>query len=101
LLAGLYPEQAQRRMVTIDYFLAMGSCAYDELSGALQAAVADLYGRLAKAFAHLVRVLMELRRWTRDVAPMLLHDVCVLGQRIDHDPQFPGAILLSGNAKQH
>ena len=101
LLAGLYPEQAGRRMVTVDYFLAVGSCAYDELSAALKAAVADLYGHLAKAFARLVRVLMELRRWTRDVAPMLLHEVCTSGHHIDHDPQFPGAILLSGNAIRH
>jgi len=101
LLAGLYPEQAERRLVTIDYFLSIGRCAYDELSAALQAAVADLYGRLAKAFAHLVRVLMELRRWTRDVAPMLLHDVCVHGQHTDRDAHFPGAILLGGNTMQH
>jgi hypothetical protein len=101
LLAGLYPEQAERRMVTIDYFLALGSGAYDELSGALRAAIADLYGRLAKAFAHLVRVLMELRRWTRDVAPLLLHDVCVRAQRIDRDPEFPGVVLLGGNGVQH
>jgi hypothetical protein len=101
LLAGLYPEQAERRLVTIDYFLAMGSSAYDELSIALHAAVADLYGHLAKAFTHLVRVLMELRRWTRNVAPMLLHEVCTSAKSIDHDPLFPGAVLLSGNALRH
>ena len=101
LLAGLYPEQAERRMVSIDYFLAMGSHAYDELSVALKAAVADLYSHLAKAFARLVRVLMELRRRTRDIAPLLLHEVCTSGQHSEHDPQFPGAVLLSGNAIRH
>jgi hypothetical protein len=101
LLAGLYPEQAERRMVSLDYFLAMGSCAYDELSTALKAAVAQLYCHLAKAFAHLVRVLMEVRRRTRDVAPLLLHEVCTSGQRSDHDAQFPGAVLLSGNTLKH
>jgi len=101
LLAGLYPEQAQRRMVSVDYFLALGSGAYDELSSALKAAVADLYGHLAKAFARLVRVLMELRQRTREVAPLLLHEVCTAGQQIDHDPRFPGALLLGGNAIRH
>ncbi len=101
LLAGLYPEQAERRLVSVDYFLSMGSRAYDELSTALKAAVADLYCHLAKAFARLVRVLMELRRHTRDVAPLLLHEVCTSGQCSEHDPQFPGAVLLSGNAMRH
>ena len=101
LLAGLYPEQAERRMVTVEYFLAMGSGAYDELSSALKAAIAQLYCHLAKAFAHLVRVLMELRRRTRDVAPLLLYEVCTSGQHSEHDPQFPGAVLLSGNTMRH
>src|SRR2546430_6955889 len=32
LLAGLYPEQAERRLVSIRYFLELGSHAYDELA---------------------------------------------------------------------
>lgn len=101
LLAGLYPEQAERRMVSVDYFLAMGSRAYGELSGALKAAVGELYGHLAQAFARLVRVLMELRRHTRDIAPFLLHDVCTAQGRVGADPQFPGVVLLSGSAIKH
>jgi len=101
LLAGLYPEQAERRMVSVDYFLALGSRAYGELSSALRAAVGELYGHLAQAFARLVRVLMELRRRTRDVAPLLLHDVCTAQGGAGADPQFPGAVLLSGSARPH
>jgi len=94
LLAGLYPEQAERRMVGIDYFLGLGSHAYGELAHALKAAVADLYDNLAHAFARLVRVLMEVRRRTREVAPLLLHDVCAAhGERVQ-DPRFPQAVLL-------
>jgi len=100
LLAGLYPEQAQRRLVGVDYFLAMGSRAYGDLAAALRAAVADLYGHLAQAFAQLVRVLMELRRNTRDVAPLLLHEVCASAGAA-RDPQFPGAILLSRAGGTH
>jgi len=97
LLAGLYPEQAARRMVGLDYFLGLGSRAYGELAQALKAAVADLYDHLAHAFAQLVRVLMELRRRTREVAPLLLHDVCTAhGARLN-DPRFPQAVLLNAS----
>lgn len=96
LLAGLYPEQAERRRVSVGYFLDLGSRAYDELSCALRAGVADLYGHLAQAFARLVRVLMELRRRTRDVAPLLLHELSTNGTASNCDPQFPGAVLLAG-----
>ena len=98
LLAGLYPEQAQRRLVNISYFLDLGSSAYDELSNALSASIAQLYGHLAQAFAHLVRVLMELRRQVRDITPLVLHELATSGRGLDRDPQFPGAILLTGNA---
>lgn len=100
LLAGLYPEQAARRLVNIQYFLELGSRAYDELSNALRAGFAELYDRLAQAFAHLVRVLMELRRQMRDIAPLVLHELCTSGRGAECDPQFPGAVLLKGNATQ-
>ena len=96
LLAGLYPEQAQRRLVNIGYFLDLGSSAYDELSNALSASIAQLYGHLAEAFAHLVRVLMQLRRRVRDITPLVLHELCASARGVD--PQFPGAVLLTGNA---
>lgn len=96
LLAGLYPEQAQRRLVNIRYFLEVGSHAYGELASALRAGVADLYGHLAQAFSHLVRVLMELRRRMHEIAPLVLHELCTTGQGVDRDPMFPGAVLLRG-----
>ena len=96
LLAGLYPEQAERRLVSIRYFLDVGSHAYDELANALRAGVAELYGHLAQAFARLVRVLMELRRHVREIAPLVLHDLCTTEPGLARDPQFPGAVLLSG-----
>jgi hypothetical protein len=96
LLAGLYPEQAERRLVSIRYFLDLGSHAYGELSHVLSAGIAQLYDHLSSAFAHLVRVLMELRRRMREIAPLVLHEVCTNGQR-ELDAQFPGAVLLSGS----
>jgi hypothetical protein len=99
LLAGLYPEQAQRRLVSLSYFLEIGARAYGELAGALSASIAELYDRLAHAFAHLVRVLMQVRRQVRDIAPLILHEVAA-ARGADRDPQFPGAILLAGAASR-
>jgi hypothetical protein len=101
LLAGLYPEQAERRLVSIGYFLDLGRAAYHELAAALTAGFAELYQQLGEAFARLVRVLLELRRRGREVAPLLLHEVRTAGRTVDHDPQFPGAVLISGSATRH
>lgn len=97
LLAGLYPEQAAQRMVGIGYFLDLGSRAYRELAAALGAGFADLYRYLAEAFARLARVLMELRRRTRDVAPLLLHELRTTTAHTASDPAFPGAVLLGAH----
>lgn len=97
LLAGLYPEQAERRMVSVGYFLTLGSRAYDELSSALRAGMAELYERLARAFARLARVTLEVRRQMREIAPLVLHELCTAHAGADRDPQFPGAVLLRGN----
>lgn len=100
LLAGLYPEQARQRLVDIGYFLELGRRSYRELSTALRAGFADLYDHLAEAFARLARVLMELRRRTRDVAPLLLHELCTDGGAAV-DPQFPGVLLQPAAHGRH
>ena len=100
LLAGLYPEQAQQRMVGLDYFIAMGSQAYNELAHALRATVADRYQHLARAFARVVRVLLEVRRRSKDVAPLMLFDVSARAG-VCEDPRFPGALLLDAGASRH
>jgi len=94
LLAGFYPEQAERRMVTVDYFLTLGSRAYDDLSATLRAGMAELYRRLARAYARLARITLEVRRQMCAVAPLVLHELCALGS--GRDPQFPGGVLLRG-----
>jgi len=98
LLAGFYPEQAGRRMVTVDYFLALGSGAYDELSATLRAGMAELFRRLARAYARLARITLEVRRQMREIAPLVLHELCTAQGDVDRDPQFPGAVLLRGPA---
>jgi hypothetical protein len=97
LLAGLYPEQARRRMVGLDYFISMGSQAYHELAHALRAAVGEIYEHLAERFARVVRVLLEVRRRTRDVAPLMLFDTSTRAGACE-DPRFPGALLLGASS---
>jgi hypothetical protein len=61
LLAGLYPELAQRRRVDLGYFIALGRGAYAQLADELRAAIAALYAQLAQDFDRLVRVLLAVR----------------------------------------
>lgn len=78
LIAGLFPERARRRRVPVRYFIDLGSTAYQDLSDAMRAGIAELYGRLAEGFEDLVRVLLAARAaermpvmaedWARDPA---------------------------------
>ena len=61
LLAGLYPDLAQRRRVDLGYFIALGRGAYAQLADEMRAALARLYAQLAEDFDRLVRVLMAVR----------------------------------------
>jgi hypothetical protein len=61
LLAGLYPQLAERRRVTLSYFVELGRGAYDQLAGELRDALAALYRELANCFEDLVRVLLAVR----------------------------------------
>lgn len=61
LLAGLYPEAAQRRRVDLGYFIDLGRGAYAQLADEMRAALARLFARLAEDFDRLVRVLMAVR----------------------------------------
>lgn len=66
LIAGLFPEQAQRRRVSRDYYLDLGSAAYRELGHDRQLVLAQLYGELAETFMLLVRVLLHVRQAQAD-----------------------------------
>jgi hypothetical protein len=101
LLAGFYPEQAERRLVSVGYFLSLGSRAYDELSAALRASVSELYRRLAQAFARLARIALEVRRQMREITPLVLHELCTQQDGNCTDPRFPGAVLLRGDTTAH
>ncbi len=95
LIAGLYPHQAEQRLVSLDYFIALGANAYSELAARARNAVADLYEQLASGFARLVRVLVELRRIANADALSALsrHALAIADPGIAHD--FPGAVALA------
>lgn len=101
LLAGLYPEQAERRLVSLSYFIDLGRHAYDQLAAQLKAGMAELYLQLARGFNELVLVLIEIRKLSgqwQGPTPLQNHALCSeRGQpRPDlSDRNFPGAIVLS------
>lgn len=76
LIAGLYPGLAQRRRVSQGYYIELGQGAFRQLADEARRAVAELYAGIARQFARLVRVLVELRalsgEW-RGLAPLERH----------------------------
>ena len=61
LLAGLFPGVAERRLVTVDYFVALGHSAYQGVADAARHASASLYAHLARGYRELVRTLAAIR----------------------------------------
>lgn len=100
LLAGLYPEQARRRAVSLDYFCGLGASAYSAVSSAGQASVRGLYQQLAYAFRALVRVLIEVRKLSGWAGLDALSKLELMrqGDGVDQAEaarEWPGAIVLS------
>jgi hypothetical protein len=102
LIAGFYPELAQRRRVPLSYFVELGRSAYGQLGEELRAALAALYAGLARGFGDLVRVLLEVRRlsgeWTGPDA-FARHELALVSP-----PPRSGrasALAISGNARRH
>lgn len=61
LIAGLYPALAERRRVTVDYFMELGRGAYLDIADAGRSAYAALFGQLAASYGELVHILRALR----------------------------------------
>ena len=94
LIAGLYPELAQRRRVPLAYFVDVGRSAYDQLASELRAALAELYAQLARAFAQLVRVLVEVRQLSGEWQGLAPLDRHALALQAGEPDAFAGAILV-------
>ena len=61
LYSGLFPERAERRRVSISYFVDLGRSAYQQLSDRLEHGAAAMYHQLANAFVSLMDVLQTMR----------------------------------------
>lgn len=61
LVAGLFPQLAQRRRVSVDYFVTLGRSAYRDVAAACRNAYAELFAQLAAHYEALVQVLRGLR----------------------------------------
>jgi hypothetical protein len=105
LLAGLYPEQAERRAVPLSYFCALGSSAYEALADGIRNGVRELYAQLARSFRALVRVLIEVRKLSGEwhgLGPLDQLSLCEARGAIDPveaQSAFPGMIVISGSGR--
>ena len=61
ILSGLFPKQAERRMVRVSYYVDMGRSAYDHLSKTIQNAASELYEQLCDTFILLMELLHTIR----------------------------------------
>ena len=72
LYSGLYPEQADRRMVGHDYFIKMGRSAYSAASEMATKGVSEMFASLSDGFISLSRVLRAVHDCTAEKRPDLL-----------------------------
>jgi len=61
LYSGLFPEIAERRQVTVSYYVNMGRTAYLQLSELTQNTIALMYNHLAESFVALMDTLQAIR----------------------------------------
>lgn len=104
LIAGLYPEVAQKRSVSLDYFIQLGQGAYDQLAQELKAALATLYANLAQRFAELVRVLIAVRQLSgewKGLNCFQRHELALHTQGLSVQPDFAGAVLVQASQSKH
>lgn len=65
LIAGLFPGVAERRRVSVDYFITIGRSAYQGVAEATRQAYAAMYGQLARSYRELVDTLTAVRTLSR------------------------------------
>ncbi len=61
IFAGLFPEQAEKRLVSIDYFVKLGRSAYSVVADHASKGWASLYRSLSETFVILADVLHATR----------------------------------------
>lgn len=61
LVAGLFPGLAERRRVSVEYFIDLGRSAYQGVADASRQTYAALYAQLARSYRELVATLGAMR----------------------------------------
>jgi hypothetical protein len=61
LVAGLFPGLAERRRVSVDYFIDLGRGAWREVAASNRAGYAALFAQLQDGYRELVRTLSTMR----------------------------------------
>ena len=61
LFSGLFPQQAERRLVHVSYFVNIGRGSYQQLSASLDRGWASVYHHLSEAFVVLMDILHAMR----------------------------------------
>lgn len=61
LFSGLFPQQAERRLVRIGYFVDLGRVAYSQTAALTQTQMAAVYADLAREFVSLMDILQTMR----------------------------------------
>jgi hypothetical protein len=73
LVAGLFPGVAERRRVSVDYFVTIGRSAYQGVADVTRQAYAELYEQLARSYRELVRTLDAMRALPHSSVPVIAH----------------------------
>ena len=64
LVSGLYPQSAEKRQVSVSYYVDMGRSAYHHISTVTQQGIAELYQQLAESFILLMDLLQTIRQYS-------------------------------------
>jgi uncharacterized protein YjiS (DUF1127 family) len=67
LVSGLYPMTAEKRQVSIDYYVNLGRSAYHHISTVTQQSIAELYQQLSESFILLMDLLQTIRQYSSPV----------------------------------
>lgn len=64
LVSGLYPRSAERRQVSVDYYVNIGRSAYHHISTVTHRTIAELYRQLTESFILLMDLLQTIRQFS-------------------------------------
>jgi hypothetical protein len=64
LVSGLYPQSAEKRQVSVDYYVNIGRSAYHHISTVTHRSIAELYRQLTESFILLMDLLQTIRQYS-------------------------------------